>query len=92
VHTTNISTSSNHADGSHTPQIGVRHASAEDLMVAMGVGDSSSLQRQLSVLSHSLVNNLPITVEQLLALHNEKEVCFSHCIDLLQICVIVKSL
>jgi hypothetical protein len=92
IHTTNISTSSNHADGSHTPPTGMGHALAEDVMVAGGGGESMSLQRQLSVLSHSLVNNLPIRVEQLLALRNEKEVSFSHCIDLLHIYMIHRSL
>ena len=69
----NISSSSNHADGSHTPPSGTSHHLAEDSMPGGG-GESMSLQRQLSVLSHSLVNNLPIRAEQLLALRNEKEV------------------
>jgi hypothetical protein len=67
------------------------HALAEDVMVAGGGGESMSLQRQLSVLSHSLVNNLPIRVEQLLALHNEKEVSASHFIDF-RTCMIHGSL
>ena len=69
----NMSSSSNHADGSHTPPSGASHQLAEDSMPGGG-GESMSLQRQLSVLSHSLVNNLPIRAEQLLALRNEKEV------------------
>jgi hypothetical protein len=56
------------------------HILADDSVVAGGGGESMSLQRQLSVLSHSLVNNLPIRAEQLLALRNENEVSFSrHC-------------
>lgn len=92
VHATNISASSNHADGSHTPPTGMGHVLTDDVMVAGGGGESMSLQRQLSVLSHSLVNNLPIRVEQLLALRNEKEVSSSHCIDLLHICMIHRSM
>jgi len=90
MHTTNVSASSNHADGSHTPPSGIGHALAEDSVVAVGGGESMSLQRQLSVLSHSLVNNLPIRAEQLLALRNEKEVRSSTLyIDLLQNFVII---
>jgi hypothetical protein len=53
------------------------HTLPEDLMMAGGGGELMSLQRQLSVLSHSLVNNLPIRAEQLLALRNENEVSSS---------------
>ncbi|PNF31464.1 hypothetical protein B7P43_G03409 [Cryptotermes secundus] len=66
-------TSPSHADGSHTPPAGMGHMLPEDLMAAGGGGELMSLQRQLSVLSHSLVNNLPIRAEQLLALRNENE-------------------
>jgi hypothetical protein len=55
------------------------HTLPEDLMVAGGGGELMSLQRQLSVLSHSLVNNLPIRAEQLLALRNENEVSSFIC-------------
>ena len=90
MHATNISTSSNHSDVSHTPPPGMGHALGEDSVVAGGGGESMSLQRQLSVLSHSLVNNLPIRAEQLLALRNENEVSlYIHCH--LTLCFFLKS-
>ncbi|XP_049811095.1 cyclin-dependent kinase 12 isoform X1 [Schistocerca nitens] len=55
--------SSNHSEGSHTPQAIDDHPSMETM----------SLQKQLSVLSHALVNKLPVHVGQLLSLHAEKE-------------------
>lgn len=70
-------TSPSQADGSHTPPSAMGHTLPEDLMMAGGGGELMSLQRQLSVLSHSLVNNLPIRAEQLLALRNENEVSSS---------------
>jgi hypothetical protein len=82
MHATNVSASSNHSDVSHTPPSGMGHTVAEGSMVAGGGGESMSLQRQLSVLSHSLVNNLPIRAEQLLALRNENEVSSSSLVAL----------
>lgn len=67
-----ISTSSNHSEGSHTPP-GCGKIS-EEAMSGGGVEPQQmSLQRQLSVLSHALTNKLPIRVEQLMALHNDKD-------------------
>lgn len=60
------SASSNHSETSHTPK-GNEDGPVTEIM---------SLQKQLSVLSHALVNKLPIRAEQLLSLHNDKEVSF----------------
>ncbi|XP_075237896.1 cyclin-dependent kinase 12 isoform X3 [Lycorma delicatula] len=55
-----ISTSSNHSDTSRTPPINT-------------VEESESLQRQLNMLSHALLNRHPIRVQQLMSLQSEKE-------------------
>ncbi|GLH03551.1 Cyclin-dependent kinase 1 [Gryllus bimaculatus] len=68
-----ISTSSNHSESSHTPP-GCSKMSEDALSGGTGVEPQQmSLQRQLSVLSHALTNKLPIRVEQLMALRNDKD-------------------
>lgn len=59
-----ISTSSNHSESSKTPPGGGAAAQAEEL-----------IQNQLSGIAHALLSKQPVRVQQLMALHNDKEVC-----------------
>ncbi|XP_066998284.2 cyclin-dependent kinase 12 isoform X2 [Anabrus simplex] len=55
------------SDESHTPPLTGASAASGSF------GEPTSIQRQLSALSHALVNRLPVSVEQLLSLHCNKE-------------------